>query len=374
MKYTNTDTDNDRWIVEDVFPGKFNKYFIEAGACDGIKSSSCYVLEKHFQWTGICVEPNTDYFQKLKQNRANSICENVCLNDNNGTVNYLKGNINGVHPMLGGIKSNLIEYREDYQKIVSQGEEVQTKSVTLYELLQKHNAPKTIHYLSMDIEGSELPVLSVFPFEEYKILAISIEGMQCNQLLFDRGYINVKNPFNRNRLYEQYFVHPNIAAQKNFAITANHYLCLGRYLFNRQKISAAIEAYLKAIDLEPNNPHIYSNLGVAQQQMGDFTAASLSYQKAIALNKAKDWIYTNLGYTLQRQKRNKEAIAAYDKALALASEIPFWAYKSWIIALSQEKRWKEAIAICQKASYLQPNNLQLKRYWERAQKESGKQS
>ena len=374
MKYTNKDTNNDRWIVEDVFPGKLNKYFIEAGACDGIDSSSCYVLEKYFKWTGICVEPNTDYFQKLKQNRANSICENVCLDAKNGTVNYLKGNKNRVHPMLGGIKGNLIKYRKDYQEIINKGEEVKTKSITLYELLKKHNAPKVIHYLAMDIEGSELPVLETFPFEEYQILAISVEGTQCNQLLFDRGYINVKNPFNTDRPYEQYFIHPSIAAQRSFEITANQYFCLGRYLFKRHKLSAAIEAYLKAIDIEPNNPYIYSDLGVAQQQIGNFAAASLSYQKAIALNNAKDWIYTNLGYTLQRQKRNKEAIAAYYKAVELTSEIPFWVYKSWVAALCQEKQWDEAIAICQKANYLQPNNLQLKRYWERAQKESGKQN
>ena len=98
----------------------------------------------------------------------------------------------------------------------------------------------------------------------------------------------------------------------------------------------------------------------------------MSYQKAIALNNAKEWIYTNLGYTLQRQKKNKEAITAYYQAVELTSELPFWAYKSWIVALSQEKRWDEAISICQKASYLQPNNLQLKHHLERAQKESSK--
>ncbi len=48
---------NDRWIVECVFPGKQNGYFLEAGAANGIWGSSCYVLEQELNWTGICVEP-----------------------------------------------------------------------------------------------------------------------------------------------------------------------------------------------------------------------------------------------------------------------------------------------------------------------------
>ena len=65
MEYTNRGTNNDRWIVEHIFPGETNKYFIEAGACNGIQQSSCYVLEKRLNWTGICIEPNSTYFQQL---------------------------------------------------------------------------------------------------------------------------------------------------------------------------------------------------------------------------------------------------------------------------------------------------------------------
>ena len=52
MEYKNTETNNDRWIVEHVFPDEYGKYFVEVGAANGINASSCYVLEKHLQWTG----------------------------------------------------------------------------------------------------------------------------------------------------------------------------------------------------------------------------------------------------------------------------------------------------------------------------------
>ena len=214
----------------------------------------------------------------------------------------------------------------------------------------------------MDIEGSELPVLEVFPFEEYKILAISIEGMQCNDLLFSKGYINIKNPFNTDKLFEQYFVHPSIAAQKNLAITANYYIRLGKESFHKKNLPEAIEAYLKAASIEPDNSSTHSSLGVSQQQNGDLPAAIDSYKKAIALNsQAPAWVYRNLGYSLQQLERDEEAIEFYYQAIKLDSEMDFWAYKSFGTALSRRKRWHEAIEVYLKANNLKPNNPQIKR-------------
>ncbi len=247
MEYNNHETNNDRWIVEDVFPNEYEKYFIEAGACNGIDYSSCYVLEKYLQWTGICIEPNECYFQELVKNRPHSICENVCLSHSNEKVTYLEGADSQVHPMLGGIKSNLIKYRRDYQDIISKGREVTKNAITLAELLKKYDAPRIIHYLAMDIEGSELPVLEQFPFEYYKILAISIEGEKCNDLLVSKGYVIVNNPFNLDELYEKYFLHESIAFKKDIEISADHYISLGNNLRHSNQVSKVIATYQKAI-------------------------------------------------------------------------------------------------------------------------------
>jgi hypothetical protein len=47
--------------------------------------------------------------------------------------------------------------------------------IPLWELLRKHGAPKVIEYLSLDIEGMEWLVLKDFPFDEFKILCMTIE-------------------------------------------------------------------------------------------------------------------------------------------------------------------------------------------------------
>ena len=213
MLFYNKTTNNDQWIVKCIFPDERGKFFIEAGACDGIRQSSCYVLEKELAWQGICIEPNDSYFRDLVQNRPNSICENVCLSNKNSNVIDLEASGNAIYPMLNDIGSNIIQHRYNSQETVNKTKEIDKESKTLESLLKKHHAPKVIHYLAMDREGSAFPTLEVFPFEEYRILAISIEGKICNDLLLSKGYINVINPFNQNS-FKQYFLHESIVKEK----------------------------------------------------------------------------------------------------------------------------------------------------------------
>lgn len=53
---------------------KKNGFFIEIGANDGNILSNTYLLEKSYNWKGICVEPIPDKFKLLCENRPNSLC------------------------------------------------------------------------------------------------------------------------------------------------------------------------------------------------------------------------------------------------------------------------------------------------------------
>ena len=56
-------------------------------------------------------------------------------------------------------------------------------TVTLADLLEQHNAPRTIHYLCLDVEGAEQTILEPFDFDgKWNILAISVEGSRCDEL------------------------------------------------------------------------------------------------------------------------------------------------------------------------------------------------
>jgi hypothetical protein len=54
-------------------------------------------------------------------------------------------------------------------------EQVSYRTVTLSKILEDFGAPPVIQYLSLDVEGAEHLVLQAFPFQEYRILVITVE-------------------------------------------------------------------------------------------------------------------------------------------------------------------------------------------------------
>ncbi|PSB01600.1 FkbM family methyltransferase [Merismopedia glauca] len=210
------ETLNDKWIVECIFPGKRDGYFLEVGAANGKEASSCYVLESRLGWTGICVEPNGDFFQQLVKNRPSSICENVCLSDQNEQVIFIEGNGDPASPYLSGIKSNLEQFKPHSEDVIAQGRAVMKQAITLEALLNQHNAPSVIDYAAFDIEGSEFEVLKGFPFSRYQFLALTLECDRSiwepiTHLLTSNGYREVTNPFNPHMKWERYWLHESMS-------------------------------------------------------------------------------------------------------------------------------------------------------------------
>jgi len=164
MKYYDEQTFNDRWIVEHVFKGKRNGFFIEAGACEGMGGSSTYTLELYLGWTGILVEPITVWFEHLVKNRPDSKCFNVCLYDENKEVDFVE--FEKAQQGLSGIPENWEScWRPKLTKIVRpelvshEYKKLKKTAITLEKLLEESKAPNVIDYLALDIEGAEPKVL-----------------------------------------------------------------------------------------------------------------------------------------------------------------------------------------------------------------------
>ena len=162
----------DRWVIERVFPGKRDGWFIDAGAGpDGIKGSNTYALETLLGWKGLLVEPHPACFPRVRQNRRVAV-EQACLTDRAGDLEFFLHDM----PELSTTAQDLSEPnaeaanygRKDYQKVTVPG-------VPLWELLRRHNAPPVIEFMSLDVEGNEWVALENFPFHEFRILAMSIE-------------------------------------------------------------------------------------------------------------------------------------------------------------------------------------------------------
>jgi len=200
---------NDRWAAEVVFPGLRGGYFVEAGACGGAQGSASYVLERHFGWEGICVEPNEAYFKVLQRLRS---CrkDHRCLSDRTGDlVEFLSYDD---YPARSGIRS--LNKNDAWAALHNATGTTSVKeTVTLADLLTQHGAPRTIHYLCLDVEGAERTILEAFDFDgDWGILAVSVEGSSCDDLLTGCGYLRIRNPY-QGREIDRYFIRPELRDQ-----------------------------------------------------------------------------------------------------------------------------------------------------------------
>ena len=101
--------------------------------------------------------------------------------------------------------------KDVFRRLVRQHyETIPVRGVPLWELLRKHDAPKEIDYLSMDIEGAEHLALKDFPFDEYRFRSLTIERNSAHyrllrRLLRDNGYRLVAN-----HCIDDFYVHRSL--------------------------------------------------------------------------------------------------------------------------------------------------------------------
>lgn len=166
----------DRFVLG-VLGGVRGGFFLDSGASDGVRGSNTKLLESSYGWTGICIEPNAALFAELVRNRS-CVCVNCCLYDREGMVDFYESA--GVY---GGIVAEYdaghLEFVRDTLETAAPPEGdagIRPKPArTVGSLLREHHAPSVIDYWSLDTEGSELAILSSFPFDEYGFHVLTVE-------------------------------------------------------------------------------------------------------------------------------------------------------------------------------------------------------
>ena len=81
-------------------------------------------------------------------------------------------------------------------------------TVTVRKILQDFKAPPVIHYLSLDVEGSELMVLQTFPFDVHRVLVITIErpDLCVRTILRQHGYLYLRDLQGQDEIW----LHPTL--------------------------------------------------------------------------------------------------------------------------------------------------------------------
>ena len=183
--------------VLEYFDYRRGGFFVDVGAAEPIRNNNTFRLENEYGWNGIAIEPHSTYAARWrKSKRTCHFVEALVLNEErkveynqsdygSWTSNYFVGDFRGGPSGIGpnGVKRKLT-------------------SRTLTSILDEHNAPRHIEFLSIDVERAELWVLQGIDWDKYSFGVIMVErtagpnsgperiayGKQVQNYLEHRGY------------------------------------------------------------------------------------------------------------------------------------------------------------------------------------------
>ena len=115
-------TGQDKWVTEVMFPGVTNGYFVDVGSGDGMVGSNTKLIEER-GWKGICIDP----FPENMKSRTCQLFKEVVFDQAGQKVQFkLAGGIGGIESELGRFKD-----------AASHGETVELTTVTLGDILAR---------------------------------------------------------------------------------------------------------------------------------------------------------------------------------------------------------------------------------------------
>lgn len=159
--------------VRSLFPSP--GFFLEIGAWRGEHFSQTAYLERERGWTGLCVEPFPNDFER----RSCRVCA-AAVSADGQTRTFIKVSIDRRHggdvSYLSGFKDALL--RSIHWPVISQFcdyEEIEVDTVTIDQLYDLYTLPEYIEFLSLDIEGSELEILQSIDFNARRFGLIAVE-------------------------------------------------------------------------------------------------------------------------------------------------------------------------------------------------------
>lgn len=174
-----------------VLGAKTGGYFVDFGAGDGVTGSNSYLLEKNYQWRGIVCEPCRYRHATLTSARKCSIDFDCVYTSTGKTIQFLEAEDKNLSTITTYVGSD--SWKE---KRLAGASTYPVTTISLNDLLDKHQAPSHIDYLSMDTEGSEFHILCNYDFSRsISVLTIEHNNNAYRQGIFDlmrqRGYKRV---------------------------------------------------------------------------------------------------------------------------------------------------------------------------------------
>ncbi len=146
---------------------------VEIGASDGLVLSNSFFLERALGWKCLLIEGCPKFWEKLAQNRPQSLIETICISSEEGEMDFMLG---GADLLLSGIKKH---FTRQHLKRKDFGERNKTNilrvpSLRFETVFKKHNITH-IDYLSLDTENGEFDCLKSIDFNAVHISLLGVE-------------------------------------------------------------------------------------------------------------------------------------------------------------------------------------------------------
>lgn len=182
---------------------KRDGFFVEFGATDGIELNNSQMLEAELGWTGILAEPARRWHADLKRNRKCIIDTRCVWRASGETLRFTE--------TPRGANSSISSFVPTRRKL--RGISYDVTTISLNDLLEEHNAPAVIDYLSVDTEGSEFEILNAVDFDRWSFRVMTVEHNFAPQredihaLLTSKGYRRVFEDLSR---FDDWYLGPHL--------------------------------------------------------------------------------------------------------------------------------------------------------------------
>jgi len=131
----------------------------------------------------------------------------------------------------------------------------------------------------------------------------------------------------------------------------------GNNLYEQRQYTAALSVWDQALQVKPDFYQVWTNRGVALNQLKRYEEALASYDQALAIKSDYDIAWSNRGVSLRNLGRYPEALESYEQSLKLQPN----AFDPWLnrgTVLSGLNRLEEALESFQKATEIRPDAFQ----------------
>jgi len=129
---------------------------------------------------------------------------------------------------------------------------------------------------------------------------------------------------------------------------------LGAVRIELGETADGLKAYRQALELNPNFAEAWSNLGEVLVAQGDRRGGIEAYRRGIAANPALAPIWSNLGGALLEDNQIAEAVSACRRAVELSPDFAT-GWSNLGSALKESGQHEEAVAACERALALAPD-------------------